>query len=132
MGFLDNLENQLKALERQEERDPEQQKRDRERRDADRNAAILRGPHVEALRNSAFTSELLGQCRLVGREHKLLVQFAWIDDNLRLDAKEKRMELVPTAEGIVAVFSQDGAEVSRESVNPETDNAEKLVRRWLA
>ncbi len=73
-----------------------------------------------------------GQCRLVGREHKLLVQFAWIEDNLRLDAKEKRMELVPTAEGIVAVLSQDGAEVSRESVNPETDNAEKLVRRWLA
>ncbi len=132
MGFLDNLENQLKALERQEERDPEQQKQDRARRDAERNAAILRAPHVEAVRNSAFTSELLGQCRLVGREHKVLVQFAWIEDALRLDAKEKRMELVPTAEGIVAVFYQDGVEISREKVDPEKDNAEKLVRSWLA
>jgi hypothetical protein len=132
MGFLDNLENQLKALERQEERDPEQQKRDRERREAERSAAVLRGPHVEALRNSAFTSELLGQCRVVGREHRVLVQFAWIEDKLRLDAKEKRMELVPTAKGIVAMFYRDGEEVSQEKVNPDKDDAEKLVRRWLA
>ncbi|MEO5924987.1 MAG: hypothetical protein ABIR70_14295 [Bryobacteraceae bacterium] len=132
MGFLDNLENTLKALERQEERDPEKVRRDQERREADRNASIQRAPHVEALRSSAFTQELLGQCRVVGREQKVLVQFTWLDENLRLDAKEKRMELVPTAEGIIAVFSQDGAEVSQEKVNPETDNAEALARKWLA
>ena len=132
MGFLDNLENQLKALERQEERDPEQQKRDRERRDAERNAAVMRAPHVSELRNSAFTQDLLGQCRVVGREHRVLVQFAWIEDNLRLDAKEKRMELVPTAEGIIAVSYKDGVEVSRMNVNPDKDNAEQVVRSWLA
>lgn len=131
MSFLDNLENTLKALERQEEKDPEKQKRDREQRDAERNAAILRAPHVEALRDSAFTSELLGQCRVVGREQKVLVQFTWIGENLRLDAKEKRMELVPTADGIVAVMSVDGVEKVQEEVNPATDDAAALARRWL-
>lgn len=33
MSFLDNLENNLKALEGREEKDPEQVKRDRERRE---------------------------------------------------------------------------------------------------
>jgi hypothetical protein len=132
MGFLDNLENTLKALERQEERDPEAVRRQQERREAERNAAILRAPHVEALRNSAFTSELLGQCRVVGREQRVLVQFTWIDENLRLDAKEKRMELVPTAEGIIAVFYKDGAEIGQEKVNPEKDDAAALARKWLA
>ncbi len=131
MGFLDNLENTLKALERQEEKDPEKVRRDQERRESERNASILRAPHVEALRDSAFTSELLGQCRVVGREQRVLVQFTWIGEHLRLDAKEKRMELVPTAEGIVAVFSVDGAETGQEKVNPETDDAAALARRWL-
>ena len=131
MGFLDHLENTLKALERQEEKDPEKVRRDQERRESERNASILRAPHVEALRDSAFTSELLGQCRVVGREQRVLVQFTWIGEHLRLDAKEKRMELVPTAEGIVAVFSVDGAETGQEKVNPETDDAAALARRWL-
>ena len=131
MGFLDNLENTLKALERQEEKDPEKVRRDQERRESERNASILRAPHVEALRDSAFTSELLGQCRVVGREQRVLVQFTWIGEHLRLDAKEKRMELVPTAEGIVAVFSVDGAETGQSPANPETDDAEALARRWL-
>ena len=103
MGFLDNLENDLKALENREEKDPETVKRDRERREAERNAALLRAPHADALKNSAFTSELLTQCRMIGRGQRVLVQFTWIGENLRLDAKPKRMELVPTAEGITAV-----------------------------
>jgi hypothetical protein len=131
MSFLDNLENTLKALERQEEKDPEKQRRDREQRDAERTAAILRAPHVEALRDSAFTSELLGQCRVVGRELKVLVQFTWIGENLRLDAKEKRMELMPTAEGILAVMSKDGAETGQTAVDLAKDDAAALARRWL-
>ena len=34
MSYLDNLENNLKALEKQEERDPEKVKREQERREA--------------------------------------------------------------------------------------------------
>ncbi len=131
MGFLDNLENNLKALENQEERDPEKVKRDRERREADRNAALVRAPHVDALKNSAFTSELLTQCRTIGHGQRVLVQFTWIGENLRLDAKTKRMELMPTADGIVAVFSADGAETERAKVDPQSDDAAGLARRWL-
>jgi hypothetical protein len=131
MSFLDNLENTLKALERQEERDPEKQRRDREQREAERDAAIQRGPFVEALRDSAFTSELLGQCRLVGRELRVLVQFTWIGETLRLDAREKRMELMPTSEGIVAVTYEDTVEKTQASVNLDKDDPAALVRQWL-
>jgi hypothetical protein len=136
MGFLDNLENDLKALENREEKDPETVKRDRERREAERNAALLRAPHADALKNSAFTSELLTQCRMIGRGQRVLVQFTWIGENLRLevkvDAKQKRMELVPTAEGIWAVLSESGVETGRVAVDPQRDDAAGLAGRWLS
>jgi hypothetical protein len=131
MSFLDNLENNLKALESLEEKDPEKVQRERERRDAERNAALLRAPHVEALKNSAFTSDLLTQCRMIGRGQRVLVRFTWIGENLRLDANQKRMELTPLPTGIVAVLSSDGAPTERIPVNPEADDAEALARRWL-
>ena len=42
MGFLDNLENDLKALENREEKDPEKVRREQQRRETDRSAALLR------------------------------------------------------------------------------------------
>jgi hypothetical protein len=131
LSFLDNLENNLKALENREERDPEKVRRDQERREADRNAALLRAPHVDALKQSAFTSELLTQCRTIGHGQRVLVRFAWIGENLRLDAQAKRMELTPTAGGIVAVLSQDGEETDRIPVDPEKDDPAQLAQRWL-
>ena len=131
MSFLDNLENNLKALENREEKDPEKVKRDRERREAERNAALLRAPHVEALRNSAFTSELLAQCRTIGHGQRVLVQFTWIGESLRLDARSKRMELTPTTEGITVVFWEDGVETGRATADPRADDAAALARRWL-
>lgn len=131
MSYLDNLENNLKALENREEKDPEKVKRDQERREADRTAARLRSPHVEALKNSAFTSDLLTHCRTIGREQRVLVQFTWIEERLRLDAKAKRMELTPTAAGILAVFSVDGSETGREAVDLHADDAAALAQRWL-
>ena len=131
MSFLDNLENNLKALESQEERDPEKVQRDRERKELERNAALLRAPHVDALKNSAFTSELLTQCRAIGHGLRVLVQFTWIGENLRLDAKAKRMLLTPTPEGIVAVFSTDGTETGHTAVDPQKDDPSALAKRWL-
>jgi hypothetical protein len=131
MSYSDNLENNLKALENQEERDPEKVQRDRERREAERNAALLRAPHVDALKSSPFTSELLTQCRAIGHGLRVLVRFTWIGETLRLDAGTKRLELTPSPQGIVAIFSVDGAETNRSAVNPETDDAAALVRRWL-
>jgi hypothetical protein len=131
MSFLDNLENNLKALENREERDPEKVKRDQERREAERTSALGRAPFVEALKKSPFISDLLTECRAVGRSQRVLVQFTWIGDNLRLDAQSKRMELVPTAEGIRAVLSKDGIEAEQVAVDTDRDNAGALARRWL-
>jgi len=131
MSYLDNLENNLKALENQEERDPEKVKQDQERREAERNAALLRAPFAEALKNSAFTSELLTQCRTIGHGQRVLVQFVWIGETLRLNAKNKRMELTPSPDGIAAVLSVDGMETERTIVDPHKDDAAALARRWL-
>ena len=131
MSFLDNLESNLKALESREERDPEKVRREQERREADRTSALLRAPHVEALRSSPFTSELLTQCRTIGHGQRVLVQFTWLGENLRLEARAKRMELAPTAEGITAVFSLDGKETGRQAVDPSVDDASALARLWL-
>ena len=131
MSFLDNLENNLNALERQEEKDPEKVKRDRDRREAERSAALQRAPHAEALKHSPFTMDLMTHCRTIGHSHRVLVQFTWLGENLRLDAKGKRMELVPTAEGIIAIFTLDGTEKGRETVNPQSDDAMALAHRWL-
>ena len=131
MSYLDNLENNLKALENQEERDPQKVKREQERREAERSAALLRAPHVEALKNSPFTLELLTQCRAIGHQQRVLVQFTWLGETLRLDAKQKRMLLTPTSEGITAVFSVDGGETGRITIQPQVDDAGELARRWL-
>jgi hypothetical protein len=135
MSFLDNLENNLNALERQEERDPEKVKREQDRRETERSAALLRAPHAEALKTSAFTSELLTQCRVIGREQRVLVQFTWLGENLRLDVRgdtPKRMELTPTSEGILAVLSVDGTETSRKPLNLLTDDPAALAKSWLS
>ena len=132
MSFLDNLENNLNALERIEEKDPEQVRRDQERREAERNAALLRAPYVDALKSSAFTSELLTQCRTIGHGQRVLVRFTWIGENLRLDAADKRLELAPTANGIEATASIKGVEQKRTIVNLESDDPAALAREWLS
>jgi hypothetical protein len=131
MSFLDNLENDLKALENREERDPEKVKREHERREAERTAALLRAPHAEALKTSTFTSELLTHCRTIGHAQRVLVHFTWLGESLRMDAKAKRMELTPTAEGITAILSLNGEEIGREAVDPNVDDPAALAKRWL-
>src|ERR1700676_568010 len=131
MSYLDNLENNLEALENQEERDPEKIKREQERREAERTAALLRAPHADALKNSPFTLELLTQCRAIRPGQRVLVQFTWLGETLRLDAKTKRMLLSPTAEGITAVFSVNGEVTGRATVDPQADDAGALAKRWL-
>jgi hypothetical protein len=131
MSFLDNLEDNLKSLEKQDERDPDKARRVQERREAERTAALRRAPHVETLKSSPFTSDLLTECRTIGHGQRVLVQFTWIGENLRLDAKAKRLELIPTAEGITAVFSVDGVEVKQSTVDVLNDDAAALARSWL-
>jgi hypothetical protein len=127
MSFLDNLENNLKALEGREEM---QTVRDRERHEAQRAQARAIAPHAERLRNAPFTSELLKHATRIGRERRVLVRPAWLGTTLRLEAGERRLELQPTAEGVIALYTDGRAEVRRDPVDLEGD-AEALARQWL-
>jgi hypothetical protein len=92
---------------------------------------LLRAPHAEALKHSPFTMDLMTHCRTIGHTQRVLVQFTWLGEKLRLDAKAKRMELMPTTDGITAVFTLDEVETGRETVDPQSDDAMALARRWL-
>ena len=129
MGFLDNLENTLKAAERAGER--EDAKSSNVSRAAEMEAIRAAAPNAELLKKSAWTQELLTQCVTIGHGQRVRVGMAWIGTTLRLEAREKRMDLEPGAEGVTAIYSVDGVETGREPVVIGSDAA-ALAGRWLS
>jgi hypothetical protein len=128
MGFLDNLENTLKAAERAGER--EDAKGAHVSRAAEMEAIRAAGPNAELLKKSQWTQELLTHCVTIGHGQRVRVGMAWIGTTLRLEAREKRMDLEPTAAGVTAIYTVDGVETGREAVVIGTDAA-GLARKWL-
>jgi hypothetical protein len=131
MSFLDNLENDLKALESRTERDPAELARQAAAKEASRKAAIEIAPHAEALRTGAFTDGLLTACRAIGHRRRTLVRPTWVDSTLRLEAGAKKLELRPTPRGVVAVFFADGREQESTPIDL-ADDPIKLAEKWLA
>jgi len=129
MSFLDNLENNLKSLESQEE-GKESAERSWRAREAERASAQAAAPWADELKNGAFTAELLKQAARAGFSLRLKVRVAWLGTTLRLEARDQRLELRPTADGVVAVYLENGAETRREPLDLKTDPAE-LIGRWL-
>lgn len=130
MGFLDNLENNLKALESRTERDPEALAREAAAREAARSAALQIAPHAEALRNGSFKDGLLTACRSIGHGRRILVRPAWVGSTLRLEAGARKLELRPTPEGVVAVFFEGGTE--KESMPIDlAGNPVEVAEKWL-
>jgi hypothetical protein len=126
MSFLDNLESSLKSLESQQERDP----REHERRQEERQRAVAAGPWAEQLKTGPYTQRLFEQAALAGHRIRTKIYMAWFDDVLRLEARERRLELRPTAKGIVAAFVEPNGDTKTEAVNLESDPA-PLLQRWL-
>jgi len=130
MSFLDNLENSLKSLESSEEGraslESEQRLRERERM-----AAQAAAPSAEELKKGPFTTALLGDAARVGHALRTKIHIVWLGSTLRLEAREKRLELRPTAEGIVAARIENGREMRVEPLDLKGD-PEQLIRRWLA
>jgi hypothetical protein len=130
MSFLDNLENNLKALESRDERDPETKAREAKARDAARSVALEIAPHADALRNGPFKDGLLTACRDIGHRSRILVRPVWVDSTLRLEAGAKKLELRPTPSGVLAVFFDEGRE--QESMLVDLSGAPvKLAEKWL-
>jgi len=130
MSFLDSLENNLKSLENQEERDPVRAAEIRKRREDDKSRALAAAPYAEALRTGKFTTGLLDHATRIGHSQRTKVQITWIDTTLRLQAKERRLDLQPTAEGVNATFSNETGEIATRKVDLQAD-PETLAREWL-
>jgi hypothetical protein len=130
MSFLDNLENNLKALESREERDPEALAREAAARETARSVALEIAPYAEALRNGPFKDGLLTACRDIGHRRRVLVRPVWVDSTLRLEAGSKKLELRPTPSGVLAVFFEGSKEQESAPINLSSDPV-KLAEKWL-
>jgi hypothetical protein len=126
MGFLDNLENNLKSLERQDERDTSVH----ERRQAERADALAVAPWAEKLKTSPFTKDLMNKAVEAGHHIRTKVYMTWLGTTLRFEARGKKLELRPTAHGVCAVFLEGLDETKSCNVDLNSDPAE-LVREWL-
>ncbi len=131
MSFLDNLENNLKALESREEKDPLKQKEEQARREADRQTALAAAPIAEALKTGPFTEKFLTACRIIGHTQRTMVRFTWLDTTLRLEAKERRLDLKPTAQGVEATFFVDNEPTAQQLLTLNED-PEALAKQWLS
>ncbi len=126
MSFLDNLENNLKALENQEQGGIDQSRR----RDAERARALAVAPWADRLKTSPFTSALMKQATIAGRERRIKVNLIWLGTTLRLEAREQRLEFRPEPHGIIAVFLNGSEELRREPVDLEA-SPEPLIASWM-
>jgi hypothetical protein len=130
MSFLDNLENNLKALESRDERDPATLAREAAAREAARSVALEIAPYADALRNGPFKDGLLSACREIGHRQRILVRPVWIDSTLRLEAGAKKLELRPTPNGVLAVSLEGDRERESTLVDLSSDPV-KLAEKWI-
>jgi hypothetical protein len=121
MSFLDNLENNLKALESQEQGGVD----DRKRREAEKTRAIESAPWADRLKNSPYLAKLMRDVTRAGFSRRMKVNIVWIGRTLRLEAIEQRLELEPTARGIEAVMGD-----RRIPVNLEGE-PDELIVTWM-
>jgi hypothetical protein len=121
MSFLDNLENNLKALENLESGGID----DRKRREAVREREIAAAPWAERLKNSAYVGKLMRDLTKAGFSRRMKVHFVWIARSLRLEAMGERVELEPTPGGVEAVFTDRRLPID---LDGEPD---ALIRTWM-
>src|ERR1700691_5321414 len=126
MSFLDNLENNLKALESRDEGGLDESRR----RDQERDLAIAAAPWAERLKREPFAQTLMQQATVAGRRSRIKVNLMWIGTALRLEARGHRLELRPGAKGVAAVFLQASEEIRQEPIDLQGD-PQKLVAEWM-
>ena len=126
MSFLDNLEDSLKSLEKQDERDPDVH----QKRLDDRARALAVAPWAEKLKNSDYTKKLFDEAAIAGHRIRAKVYMAWFDTTLRLEAKQRLLELRPTPDGIVAAFIEPDGGTTTERLDLNGDPA-ALIGKWL-
>jgi hypothetical protein len=130
MSFLDNLESSLKNLESNEERAADVQ-REAKNRASEKAKALAAAPFAEALKTGPFAHDFLIHATRIGFAQRTKVQPTWLGTTLRLQARDRRLELRPTPEGVRAHFFEDQEEKGSELIDLN-GSAEELAKRWLA
>jgi hypothetical protein len=92
MSFLDNLENNLKAMESLEASGLD----DRKRRELERERSIASAPWAERLKKSPYVGKLMRDLTRAGFPRRMKMNFVWIGRALRIEAVDQRLELQPT------------------------------------
>ena len=128
MSFSDSLENNLKNMERSEEgldsgRNPG-------RRQSDRAKSLATAPHAEKLKSGAFTQDLLRAATRIGFGMKTKVHIFWMGATLRLQARDHKLELRPSPEGVFAFWISGTEEKKKEKVDL-SGKGEALAKKWL-
>ena len=126
MGFLDNLENSLKSLESQEERDPNAAVK----RQDERVRALAIAPWAAQLKDSKFTKDLFDKAAVAGHRRRTKIYMAWVDTTLRLEARGHVLTLKPTTAGIVSEYINSAGEETTEAVDLN-EAPDGLLERWL-
>jgi len=126
MSFLDNLENNLKSLESREEKDPAEY----ERREQKRNFVRAAAPWAAKLKAAPFTQALFEQATIAGHRLRTKVYMSWFDDVLALQARDRKLELRPTPDGITAAFVEADRAEHLQPLDLNSDPA-ALIQQWL-
>jgi hypothetical protein len=121
MSFLDNLENNLKALESLEPGGLD----DRQQREAARERALAAAPWAEKLKTGPYVQVLMRELTRLGFARRMKVNFIWMGTALRAEAREERLELEPTPNGVVAVLAGRRVPVDLEA------KPDALVHEWI-
>jgi hypothetical protein len=127
MSFLDSLENSLKALEGTEPSGLD----DRKRKEIERRRGAAIAPWADKLKRAPYTQALMEQTSRGGYQIRTKVNFVWLGDTLRVEARGHRLELRPTPDGIIAVQLKGTVELKREAVDL-AGTPEALVKAWIA
>lgn len=126
MDFLDNLENSLKNLEQQEERDSNAVARQME----DRRRAGEIAPWADALKTSPYVQNLFEKAALAGHRLRSKIYIAWLENTLRLESKGRWCEIRPTPSGIQYAFVAPEGNTVTEPLDLSSD-PNLLLARWL-
>ena len=129
MSFLDNLESNLNSLESREERSAHDS-RDAKARDSQRTQARASAEFAEKLKKGPYTPELLRQATRLGHATRTKIHIAWLGTTLRLEARDRKLELRPTPAGVIAAFFEGGAQVRTAPLDLDGE-PEALAREWL-
>ncbi len=130
MSFSDNLENDLKNLESRDEHDPADAARNQKKRLSQRASVLAAAPNAEKLKSGKYTSGLLSSATRIGHGLRTKVNIFWLGTTLRLQAREHRLELRPTPEGVIVCFFVNDKQTRQEKLDLNGD-PEKLAKQWL-